>query len=144
MFAAAYNTVSDIEIVWVFVSIFGFLYSMFNLRESHMDCEALRSQKIKNGRYLIARTSRYQDAVRSCIHMIFLTIGVLAMFLPETSPNADLPLTTELIGVAIRWGLIVAAIMLVSQSFVARQTRMKLLKEEIAYIENKSKLSSSM
>jgi len=144
MFAAAYGTVSDIELMWVLISVFGFFYSMFNLRESHMDVRALHFAGIKNGRYLVARTSRYQDAVRSMIHAIFLSIGVLAMILPETPPNADLPLINYAIGFAIRWGLIAAAILLVSQSFVARQTRMKLLKEEIAYIESDSKLSSSM
>jgi hypothetical protein len=129
LLAATYGTISDIEIAWVFIAIVGLFFSGWTCRESHKDVRALRASGIANGRMLIATTSRFQDAARVAIHSIFIVVGITAMFIPDADVSA-LPLPMLIAGVAIRWGLIIAALLLVSQSYVANRLRRTLVHAE--------------
>lgn len=132
----SYGTISDIEILWCLVAIVGALFSIYNLFEANRDMKALEILKITNGRRAIAKAARFQDVVRAAVHLIFFTIGVLAAFLPETSPpTRETPLVNILIGASVRWGLIIASVLLMTQSYIALRLRRDLLEQEVDRIE---------
>ena len=133
--AAQYGTVSDIEILWVVIAIIGFLVSAWNFWQAHLDCRALKTMKEPNGRRLIAKASRFQDATRMSVHAIFITIGLLAM--TQKDVNNELLTDTQLaLRFSITWGLVLGAVLLVTQSMVARNLRIRLLSDERHNIKN--------
>lgn len=126
MLAAAYGSVSDIEVLWVVVALVGLAVTGFNFADAVRDRKYLIDNGISNGRRIVADTQVYTEFTRLSIHTIFATIGVLAMFLAEAPNSPDQPWPAVAIGVAIRWGLIVSSILLMSQSIALRRMRNKL------------------
>jgi hypothetical protein len=120
--AAAYGTVSDIEILWVLVALVGCIYSVFNIRASQRDFDWLNENKIENGRRTLARYQLLAELLRAATQTIFLTIGVLAGFLPEPPP---VPLThiQSIVGFAARWGFITASVFLTIKSYLGYRVR---------------------
>ena len=126
MIAAQYGTVGDIEILWVLIATFGLGFALWNYRDAVKDYRALKSIEAINGRMLLARAQKWQDGIRAMIHCIFILIGALAMFIPDSSV-VDTSSPAFWIGIAVRWGLIFGAILLVVQSVIARVVRSKVM-----------------
>src|SRR4051812_24068751 len=85
-----YGTVEDIELVWTFIAAAGFVFSVFNLKDSLGDWRYLRRRGVKNGRLSVARSNAYTELSRTVIQSIFLVIGILALMLPAP-PASSLP-----------------------------------------------------
>ena len=130
LLSAAYGSVSDIEILWILVALTGLAVTSFNLRDAYNDFLFLRENGIFNGRRAVAKTTLYTESTRFVIHSIFLTIGVLAGLLPEAPDTLDLPAIQVAIGAAIRWGLIIGGVLLMSQSIALRWMRNQLRKDD--------------
>jgi hypothetical protein len=88
--ATIYKGISEIEVFWVLLALFGLIFSLFNFLEARKDVQALDRAKITNGRRLIATTARFQDGGRSLVHLIFLGIGLGSWTLTDM-PLSDLP-----------------------------------------------------
>lgn len=147
MLAAQYGTISDIEIIWIALALFGLFYSTRNALEANKDCKTLKRAGVRNGRRKIALTVRFQDAARAAIHSIFATIGFLAALLPDPPNQLNLPWKQQVVSVLIRWGLIFGSAILVAQSFASNRLRKELLERERAEAEEllaSEKLQASM
>ena len=130
MLAAQYGTISDIEIVWIVLAVFGLFYSVRNAVEANKDCKALKKAGVLNGRRKIAKTARFQDAARAVIHGLFASIGLMAGLLPDPPDQLSLPLKQQVISLLVRWGLIFGSVVLVAQSYASNQLRKELLETE--------------
>lgn len=124
--AAEYGTIGDIEIAWVLIAACGFGFALHNYIDAAKDCRALTIQGIYNGRMLLARAQKWQDGIRMCIHSIFMIIGMLAMFIPDNMV-VDTSEPAFWIGIAVRWGLLIGAALLVAQSTIARLVRFRVM-----------------
>lgn len=124
MIGAAYGSVADIEIVWVLMAVIGVGFSLYNLGGAVGDLRYFKKLKLPpNGRRDVAYSSVIVETARLLILLIFVSIGVIAMFLPELPPNVDIPRTQLLVGIAVRWGLIVSSALIILQSFVNAAVR---------------------
>jgi hypothetical protein len=140
--ATIYKGISEIEVFWVLLALFGLIFSLFNFLEARKDVQALDRAKITNGRRLIATTARFQDGGRSLVHLIFLGIGLGSWTLTDM-PLSDLPTNVLIITILIRWGLIFAAAILVVQSFASFRLRRNILAQE-QYDLNSSEIRAKM
>lgn len=125
--AASYGNVSDIEVLWTLVALGGAAFSLYNVRDAARDYRA--TAHIKNGRRWIAASQVRVEVARLAIQLIFLAIGVLAMFLPSP-PDAVLSTLQVVTGAVFRWGLIVSGLLLLYQS-VQNYTLRRILRDEI-------------
>lgn len=128
MTAAAYGNVSDVEIIWVLIALVGFGYSMVNVKDALADRRFLNEHNIQNGRRALARYQGIAEILRAATQFIFLVIGLLAMFLPETPNSLDMPSTQVALRVAITYGLIASSIMLTIKSYLGYRVRQILTK----------------
>lgn len=78
-----YGTASLEEFVWVALALLAVAYSMWSLISAHGDLQhVLRSHR--NGRYLRrARQLRRTEVGRLLTLLLFLLVGVLALFTPQ-------------------------------------------------------------
>jgi hypothetical protein len=127
---AQYGTVSDIEILWLVVASIGALFAGWNALDAHKDCKALDLANIHNGRRLVARATRAQDALRFCVHLIFVSIGIMACILSDPPDRLEQPWQNVVIQVLVTWGLITAAVILMIGTAIGRYSRYELLREE--------------
>lgn len=125
LIAAQYGTVSDIEIVWTLIALFGASFALYNWREASADLRALKVAGTKNGRLLLASTNRVMESIRVVVQTIFLTIGLLAMTIPDR-PDARLDNRIEITAFLIRWGIITASGLIAFKSFLAFRLRNEL------------------
>lgn len=126
MIAAQYGDVSDIEVVWTLIALAGFLLSIYNVRHAQRDRVWLRNLHADpNGRGKIATTQLCLELSRGVVQLIFVTIGVLAMLVPDAR-QTDLPLVYVLLGAFFRWGLIVSASLITWQSYLNYRLRVTL------------------
>lgn len=127
MLAAQYGTVGDIEIMWVVCASIGFILATWNFIDATRDVSALKVIPTgANGRMTLARAQQAQDGIRMMIHAIFILIGALAMTIPDNS-DPDPSSTSFWLGLAIRWGLLTGAVLLVIQSLIARFVRYRVI-----------------
>lgn len=126
--AAVFSNLSGIEALWIGVAAIGAIITAINLFDSVQDKHSLTKKNIRNGRRLIANVTLLNESTRILIHLIFLAIGILAATLPNPPENANLPSTQQAISFLIRWGLITASVLLVTQSVSLRLMRRKLAK----------------
>jgi hypothetical protein len=125
---ASYGTVSDIEIMWVTIAVFGLTFALLNFIDARKDVEALESLPAGgNGRGLVAKSQQWQDGIRMLIHVIFISIGLVAFTLPDPPDTLDKTSGAFIAGVLIRWGLILASSLLVVQSAIARNVRKRVM-----------------
>lgn len=129
MLAAAYNTIEDIEILWTLISAIGLGFSLWNLSEAKKDKVAIARANIGNGRSNIARTVLKAEIARVIKQLIFLIIGILAMTLPSTPDQLDQPPKMVIIGIVLRWGLIIASALTSYQAYLAYRLRSDLLND---------------
>lgn len=129
MLAAAYGTLSDIEVAWTVVALVGLIVTCFNLREAIKDYRFLQRNEIFNGRRLVARVALKTEMTRVYVQSVFLSIGIAAGFVPEAPSQLDQPWAILVIGFLVRWGLITAAILIAMQSVWLRRLRTDLIKE---------------
>lgn len=131
--AAAYGSVSDIEILLVLVSSIGLFFSFFNLRESWKDWRVLRrSKKTDYGknydpRMVVAINGLRAEVARAIIQGIYLSLGIFAMFIAEADPRIHFPLKLVIFGFLFRWGFITASILLSLKSYWGYQVRHRVL-----------------
>jgi hypothetical protein len=130
--AAQYGTISDIEVVWTLIALFGLIFSVFNVREALIDRKVLKISGVKNGRKMIADYSLISESARATIQTIFLVVGILAMTLADAIDSANAPWNVVLIGVVFRWGLILSASLISLKSFLAWRLRKELRKNIVA------------
>lgn len=135
LLAAAYGSVSDVELIWTLVALIGAGFSIYNLREAYKDFKALGIVDRKNGRGVIARSTLKSESARLAIQTIFATIGILAMFVPESSFPPGTSFQIIAIGFAIRWGIILSSILLSLKSYWSYQVRVELAKRLLAHNE---------
>jgi hypothetical protein len=129
--AASYGSLSDIEIAWTLLAAIGLIFSIFNVREAYADWTSLKDLPMREGnsRPLIAWNSLKTEAASSVIQILFGTIGILSMLLPQTSDQLDLPLKQLLISITIRWGLLIGATLLALKSYWTFSMRREFLRE---------------
>lgn len=128
MLGAGYGTISDIEVMWVLLAAIGFIFSALSAYQALGDRNFLRNLGVRNGRWLIANLALFNEAGRSFIQAVFLTIGLLAMLLPEP-PNQGNPTTVqEYLSIIVRWGLISSSVVLTTKSVYTWHTRRRLLR----------------
>lgn len=125
--AAQYATVSDIEVVWTAIAVYGAALSISNVRHAIVDVTAART--IGNGRRWIASASLQVELARLVIQLFFISMGVLAMTIPEP-PTAVLPTKLVIFGALFRWGLIISSSLITFQSWTNRQMRIRVLDDE--------------
>lgn len=123
--AATYGSVSDIEIVWTFIAFLGFIFAVHNWKEARKDLVALREANIKNGRVIVARGAYWSELGRMIVQGIFVSIGSISLSITSPPPG-QAPLIIDIATALVRWGLIVGAVILTSQSFLVYQTRKEL------------------
>lgn len=112
-----YGSVSDIEIVWVLLTGLALIFSLYNMWASILDYRYLRLLHLPpNGRKDQAEGTIIAETARTMILLIFLSIGIIAMTLPEAPPNLDIPRNQEIASILIRWGLIASAVLIAVQS----------------------------
>lgn len=124
-----YAGISEIEVFWVILAVFGLAFSVYNSKEAHKDVKKLDEVGIENGRRMIAVTQRFQDGCRALVHLIFLAIGLASWTLVDT-PLENQPWNVVLITVLIRWGLITSAGILVAQSYASFHLRRSIIAQE--------------
>lgn len=131
LFLAHYGSVGDIEILFTVLASVGAAFSIFSTVEAIRDYGAITSAGISNGRRLLAWTSVHSETARLIIQLIFLTLGVLAMFLPEVPPQIHLPTLQFVFGEVFRWGLITASGLLMYKSILSHVVRQHLRRERL-------------
>jgi hypothetical protein len=125
LLAASYGTVSDIEILWTLIAGAGVVFGIFNLRDAWGDRKELVLANIYNGRRTIANFAVRGEAARMFVQSVFVSIGVLAMLLPDP-PSTDVPLKFTIFGAIFRWGLITSAAVILGKSIDSFLVRRKL------------------
>lgn len=115
----AYGTISDIEIFWVLMTSVALAFSLYNTWEAIQDYRFFRKQvqsPTVNGRQDQATGTIVAEVSRTVILLIFLSIGIGAMIIPEPPHNLELPLDQRIVSALIRWGLILSAILILLQT----------------------------
>lgn len=126
MLAASYGSVGDIEIMWCIIAACGLVFSCYTLYRALGDRRYLIVEGIGNGRRKIAAYTIFAEGARAAIQLIFLCIGILSLFLPQSNTN-QLP-TPQLVEIIlIQWGLIVSSVLLTLKSITAYILRKKLV-----------------
>lgn len=126
MLAAAYGTVSDIEMVWILSTLIGAIYAGLNTRAANANSRALKKLGISNGRLTLAVLFRAAAAMRLSVQLIFLSIGISAAFFPEPVFDQQ-PLKIVVAGALVRWGLIAASVILTVREIMETSIRKRLL-----------------
>lgn len=133
--AAAYGSVSDIELIWTLIAVIGAFFSIYNLKEAFKDFKTLGFIDRKNGRGLIARATLKSEFARLIIQLIFITIGIFAMFITEVPLPPGTPFKIVAIGFVFRWGIIISSLLITFKSYWAYQVRTELAKRLGAHNE---------
>lgn len=107
-------------LIWTSVAVIGVFFAGWNFVEANKDCKALKLAGVINGRKKIAEALRFQDGIRVLVHAIFIAIGIVAA----------LPSDAWWYQTTARWGLVLAASLLVFQSAAARKLRYEMHKED--------------
>lgn len=123
--------VSDIEILWVLIALFGAGFSIHNLRESFMDITALRLSGIRNGRWKIARAALKSESARLFIQLIYIMVGIGAMTFQEPPVQYHQPLHIQIFTFLFQWGFILSSAMLTAISYWNFALRRDLLESGI-------------
>lgn len=137
LISAAYGSVSDMELLWTGLAAAGASFSAYNVRDSILDYKALGA--MENGRRSLARAAIKTEASRFAIQLIFIMIGVSAMFIPEAPDVLDQPLNIAITSFLIRWGLMVSAGLLLWKSYIVFKLRKELLESEDYHLPGRSK-----
>jgi hypothetical protein len=130
--AAAYGSVSDIEILLVVISSIGLIFSLYNLKESWKDWRLLKNLgktdfgRDYDPRMVVALNGLRSEVSRSIIQAIYLALGIFAMLIAE-APPVHLPLKIVIFGFLFRWGFILASILLTLKSYWSYQVRSRVL-----------------
>jgi len=120
--AASYGSVEDIEVLWTLLALIGLIFSIYNTREALRDRTALIESRTNGDRLRIANSIIISEITRVIKQIIFLVIGVIALTL-TAAPTTQMNIKQILIGVAIRWGLIIASGLTTYQAFIAFRLR---------------------
>lgn len=130
LIGASYGTVGDIEIMWCFIALVGLGFSLYNVREAKRDYDALRiTRTATNGKWVIASTTLWVEVIRVAIQLVFLSIGAVAMWLPQ--PHTDVqPLSFTVAGAIIQWGIIATSLLVTAQAVLTTRMREQLLYRE--------------
>lgn len=126
LLAAVYHTLNYIEALWISVALASAIVTGFNLYDAWLDRKALIAENIGNGRRVVASVTIFTESTRILIHLIFLSIGILAAFLPDPPPQVSLPEIQVVLTGMVRWGLIASSFILMTQSILLRWMRYKL------------------
>lgn len=103
--AAGYGNVSDIEVMFVVISLIGLAFSLYNAIRAWGDIAWLRENKVKNGRWYLAKMWFVSEAGRAYLQFFFALIGIRAFFYPDPPPR--LSTHEAVMDVVLRWGLLV-------------------------------------
>jgi len=129
--AAAYGSVSDIEILLVVVTTIGLLYGFYNIREMYRAWIILHRQgKTDHGphydaRMVVAINGLRSEIARVLIQLWLVTLGVIAMTIPETPPYIHEPFKLVIFGFIFRWGIIGTSLLLSLKSYWGYQVRQR-------------------
>lgn len=119
--AAQYGSVSDIEIVWTLIALFGLGFAIWNFFDAVAGYRDLGARL--NGLRQTAVASIKLEATRVVIQTIFVLIGVLAMTLKDPSNSLHQPWRVLLLGAVFRWGLVISAGLVMYQSYINFEIR---------------------
>ncbi len=126
MIAAAYGSVSDIEILWTGLALVGMGFSAFNIHEAYCDRKALRELQVNSAREILANNHLTGEIIRGIILTIFAVLGVMAMWIPEIPPQVHQPTYIVVFGAFFRWGFITSSALLVLKSVLEWHERRQL------------------
>lgn len=128
LIGAQYGNVSDIEVVWTIIAAIGLAFSIYNLRDAWRDYQALGV--LANGRRAIAILSLKMEGTRIFIQTLFVAIGIAAMTVQDPPDQLQRPWNVIVLSTLFRWGLVVAGILIMYQSYANYQVRKKLLEHQ--------------
>lgn len=127
--AAQYGTISDIEIMFGLIALFGLIFSLYNVREAQEDIGYLRERNIGNGRMKIAVFARRAEIARATIQSIFVMLAIMAMLFPDQPSLPNEPLKLVIYRFLFVWGLMISAALLSLKSYWNWHLRRELLDE---------------
>lgn len=122
MIAAAYGTVSDIEIMWTLISAVGFLLASYSAMDAHREYRMFKELGSSNGLGILAKSWRLTAVVSLVVQAIFTSIGIISMTIPEAPPGST-PWNITFAGFLVRWGLITASLLLTFREAVIMNRR---------------------
>lgn len=121
LLAAAYGSVSDIELLWTLIALVGAGFSLYNVRDALKDYNSLGADP--NGKRELASVAVKTEAGRLVVQCIFVAIGIAAMFVPEVPAAVEQPLSIEIVGFLVRWGIIASSVILTWKSYLVWRLR---------------------
>ena len=127
--AAHYGTIEDIEVVWTLIALIGLVFSLHNFLEVRKDIKVLNSLNIQNGRRAIAKVSYKSELTRAVKQIIFLIIGIFALYLPGGN-YSHLTIFMTIVNIVFRWGLIISSALTTYQSYLAYDLRRTLMGQD--------------
>lgn len=120
---AAVTTIAPTEALWTLGALVGALINLWAYHDASVDLIALRVRGLNGAREIVARANVRNELLRTCIQLVFLLIGVIAMGEPPANPAT--PVTA--LGVVITGGLIAAEIVLVTKALLDRRDRRRVI-----------------
>lgn len=81
------HTISVIEILWVVMALPGFVYALILTNRASADFRYLRREKINGIRDYSAFTTTIMYSTVLMIEFLFVTLGVVAMFIPAATAH---------------------------------------------------------
>lgn len=130
--AAGYGNISDFEIMFLIIAVFGFAFSLLNLRGISKDARYLKGLgRTQNGLWLLTKAAWFNEAGRSFLQLVFIYIAILSMRMPDP-PSQVLQLDRVLSAVA-RWAFLIAAAWVMAKTCYTWYVRLRL--QEIGVFE---------
>lgn len=125
--AAGYGNVSDFEIIFLTVSVFGFVFAALNLLGIHGDWKYLKTRKLRDGTWYLTKAALVTETGRLYLQAVFIYIAVLSMRAPDPPPEV---ITSDRILNAIaRWSFLVGAATVCAKTIYTYHVRHRLVED---------------
>jgi hypothetical protein len=123
------STVQPVELIWTLIAVFGAMFAFHNVTQAVADYFWTRKHGIRNGRRIAAKGTVAIESARFIIQSIFITIGIFAMTFPAppvNPPGFHEPFKLVIYRNVFQYGLILASVLLASNTVVTAWMRHKL------------------
>lgn len=118
---------SWIEMLWTAIALCGAAFSGFNFWNARGDLQVALRLDDPNGRRTLALGTMVAETLRVFVQMVFVTIGIVAMTIPEPPQPHRLPVNLQVEMYLVEYGLVTATSLLALQAFVLYRTRTRVL-----------------
>lgn len=112
-----------IALVWCCLSLFGLGVNLYALQDARLDLEYVKRWAHVGTRLIVAQANLRRESVRVVVQAVFLCLGIIAMM--SDQPRGEV-ITTR---IAISFGFMFAAVLLVIDSAADRHDRKRVLEE---------------